>query len=179
MKPEELIFQWQWGMRISHRAHYEAAKYYERLHYLLGVPTVVMSAVLGSTVFASLQHSELEWIKSLMAVLSVSMVALTSLQTFFKYSERAERHKTAAVQIGEVRRELEQNLQFAQIDTAFVKKIREKWDAADRQSPTIPTRIYERTEALVRQSPSHLSRANGNSAQPSVPDEKSSSSAQL
>lgn len=178
MKPEELIFQWQRGMRISHRAHYEAAKYYERLHFLLGVPTVVMSAVLGSTVFASLQHSDIEWIKSLMAVLSVAMVALTSLQTFFKYSERAERHKTAAVQIGEVRRELEQKLQFAQIDDAFVNEIRKKWDAADRQSPTIPTRIYERIEALVHKATAHQYRAGGSLAQPAVPEDKPSSMAQ-
>ncbi len=150
MKPEELINQWQRGLNISHRAHYEAAKYYERLHFLLGIPTVVMSAVLGTTVFTSLQHSDIEWIKSLMAVLSVSMVALTSLQTFFKYSERAERHKTAAVQIGEVRRELEQKLQFEKIDEDFVKAIRGKWDSADRQSPTIPTHIYERIEAFIR-----------------------------
>lgn len=151
MKPEELIAQWQVGLRISHRAHYEASKYYERLHMLLGVPTVILSALLGTAVFASLQHSDAAWIKSLMAVLSVSMVALTSLQTFFKYSERAERHKTAAVQIGEVRRELEQKLQFSQLDEALTKTIREKWDAADRQSPTIPTHIYVRIEKLVRE----------------------------
>ena len=114
-----------------------------------GIPTVVMSALLGTTVFASLQNSDISWIKFLMVVLSVSMVALTSLQTFFKYSERAERHKTAAVQIGEVRRKLEQKLQFVQLDEALMKMIREKWNAADRQSPTIPTHIYERIESLV------------------------------
>jgi hypothetical protein len=150
MKPEELLGQWQNGLRISHRAHYEASKYYERLHLLLSVPTVIMSAVLGTTVFASLQHSDVAWIKLLMAVLSVSMVALTSLQAFFRYSERAERHKTAAVQIGEVRRELEEKLQFSRVDEALVKMIRERWDAADRQSPTIPTQIYLRIEKLVR-----------------------------
>ena len=148
MTPQELINQWHWGLGNSHRAHYEAATYYERLHLWFGVPTVVLSAILGTTVFESLQHADVAWIKTLMAVLSVSMIALTSLQTFFKYSERAERHKTAAVQIGEVRRELEQKLQFGPIDEAFVKAIREKWDAADRQAPTFPPGLYERVQAL-------------------------------
>ena len=103
-----------------------------------------------------------------MAVLSVSRVALTSLQTFFKYSERAERHKTAAVQIGEVRRELEQKLQFAQLDEALTKMIREKWNAADRQSPTIPTHIYERIENLVRKAAEHKS-GKDNVAQQGAP----------
>ena len=150
MTPEELIGQWQQGLGNSHRAHYEAAKYYERLHLWFGVPTVVMSALLGTTVFTSLQHADVAWVKTLMVVLSVSMIALTSLQTFFKYSERAERHKTAAVQIGEVRHELEQKLQFGPVDEAFAKAIREKWDAADRQAPTFPPGLYERVETLRR-----------------------------
>lgn len=104
----EIFGQWQWGLGNSQRTHYEAAKHYERLHLGFGVPTVITSALLGTTVFASLQHADVAWVKTLMAVLSVSMIALTSLQTFFKYSERAERHKTAGVQMGEVRRELEQ-----------------------------------------------------------------------
>ena len=148
MAPGELIGQWLQGLGNSHRAHYEAAKYYERLHLWIGVPTVVMSAALGTTVFTSLQHADDAWIKTLMAVLSVSMIALTSLQTFFKHSERAERHKTAAVQYGEVRRELEQKLQFASVDEAVTKMIREKWDAADRQAPVLPPGLYERVQAL-------------------------------
>jgi hypothetical protein len=161
MSPEKLIRQWQVGLRISHRAHYEASKYYERLHFLLGVPTVVMSAILGTTVFTSLQYEDIEWIKFVMAVLSVAMVALTSLQTFFKYSERAERHKTAAVLVGEVRREFEQKLQFSRFDEALVKLIREKWDAADRQSPTIPSHIYVHTEKLVREAVDQQSASAG------------------
>jgi hypothetical protein len=147
MTPEELIGQWQWGLGNSHRAHYEAATYFERLHLWIGVPTVIVSALLGTTVFTSLQHADAAWVKTLMAVLSVSMIALTSLQTFFKYSERAERHKTAAVQLGEVRRELEQKLQFGPVDEAFARAIRQKWDAADRQAPTFPPGLYDRVNA--------------------------------
>ena len=74
-----------------------------------------MSALLGTTVFTSLQHADVAWVKTLMVVLSVSMIALTSLQTFFKYSERAERHKTAAVQIVKYVASLSRNCNLAQL----------------------------------------------------------------
>lgn len=50
----------------------------------------------------------------------------------------------------------------SKIDDAFMKAIREKWDSADRQSPTIPTKIYERIEALIR-SKVDKSKVDGNS----------------
>ena len=82
MQYDYLIDQWRRGMRISHRAHFEAAKYYERLHLTIGIPTVIISALLGTTVFANLQYSDVNWVKFLLAVLSVTMIALSSLQTF-------------------------------------------------------------------------------------------------
>ncbi len=149
MEPDELIDQWRRGLRISHRAHYEAAKYYQSLHLAFGLPSVIISALLGTTIFTDLQYSNVAWIKTIMAVLSVTMVALSSLQAFLRYAERSERHKAAAVQIGEVRRELEQQLVFLHRDEPTIKVLREKWDAADRQAPTIPSRIYCSVAGLV------------------------------
>jgi uncharacterized membrane protein len=149
---DHLMDQWMSGLRISHRAHFEAAKYYERLHLRIGIPTVIISALLGTTVFANFQHSDNEWIKALLSVLSVAMIALSSLQTFLKYSERSERHRTAAVQLGEVRRELEELLAFnpqKEIDKTIVDVLRKKWDSVDRQAPTIPTKIYVEVESFV------------------------------
>ena len=146
MTNDKLIDQWRLGLRISHRAHFEAAKYYEQRHLMISVPAVVMSAMLGTTVFAHLQFSENSVVKFLLAVCTVSMIVLSSLQAFLKYAECAERHKTAAVQIGEIRRELEQLLAYkpnpADIAVETATVLRKKWDATDRQAPTIPTRIY-------------------------------------
>lgn len=80
-----------------------------------------------------------------MAALSVVTVVLSSLQASLKYGERSERHKAAAVQIGEVRRALEQQLVFGSMSEPETTKLREQWNAADRQAPTIPSRLYEKT----------------------------------
>lgn len=77
-----------------------------------------------------------------MAILSVATVALTSLQGALRFAERSERHKAAAVQLGEIRRALEEQLVFTHRDEQTFAELRKKWDAADRQAPTIPSRIY-------------------------------------
>lgn len=150
MTPKMLIDQWRRGIRISHHAHYEAAKFYYRMHLVLSLPAVLVSALLSTTVFAELQDSTVAWMKTAMAVLSVLTVVLSSLQAALRFAERSERHKTAAVQLGEVRRELEQQLVFEHRDEETIEKLRKKWDSADRQAPTIPSRIYNRVAALTR-----------------------------
>ena len=41
MTPELLVDQWRRGLRIAHRAHYEAAKYYYRMHLVLSLPALI------------------------------------------------------------------------------------------------------------------------------------------
>jgi hypothetical protein len=149
MSPDELLDSWRRGLRISVRAHYESAKYFERLHLMLSLPAVAVSALLGSAVFASLQHSTVAWIKTTMAVLSVVTIGLSSLQASLRFGERAERHKAAANQLGEVRRALEQQFVFMHRDEPATEALRKKWDAADRQAPTIRSRIYNNTAELI------------------------------
>ena len=152
MTPDQLIDQWRRGLRIAHRAHYEAAKYYQRLHLTLGIPTLIISTLFGTSVFANLQYTDVAWVKFALAVLSLTMIALSALQTFLRYSERSERHRTAAVQLGEVRRELEQLLVFCDqhpMDEPTMQALREKWDSIDRQAPTIPSAIYNQIEKQV------------------------------
>ena len=144
MTPETLIDQWRRGLRIGQNAHYEAAKHYHRLHMALSIPTVLISALLSTAVFSTLQNSSDAQVKMLMAVLSVLTVVLTSLQAALRLAERSERHKTAAVQLGEVRRELEQQLVFEHRDEPTIAKLRERWNAEDRQAPTVPSRLYKR-----------------------------------
>lgn len=149
MTPDMLIDQWRRGLRISHAAHNEAAKYFHRWNMLLSIPGVVISAALSTALFAELQNSTSEHTKMLLAVLSVLTVVLTSLQSSLRLSERSERHKSAAVQMGEVRREFEQQIVFEHRDEAVIEKLRKKWDAADRQAPSIPSHIYQREAEKV------------------------------
>ena len=155
MAADTFLDQWALGLRIGHRAHFEAAKHYERLHLTIGIPSVIISALMGTTVFANFEYSSHPGIKMTLAMLSVLMIVFSSLQAFFRYAERSERHRTAAIQLGEVRRELEELLALTakgMLEKDTIDILREKWDAVDRQAPTIPTRIYLRVSELIRSS---------------------------
>ena len=148
--------EWHDGLRIFHRAHSRAAVSYERKNIALGLPTVVLTAVAGTTVFTTISSSPDTWVKVLTGVMSLTAAVLAALQTFLRYSELAERHKGAAQSYGMLRRELEEMLaQSTSTDPPapppadFMKSFRERWDGVDRESPNLPQRIYDEAEAQV------------------------------
>ena len=108
MAGDTFLNEWLLGLRIGHRAHFESAKHYERLHLAIGIPTVIISALMGTTVFANFEYSSRPGMKLTLSILSVLMIVFRSLQAFLRHAERSERHRTAAIQLGEVRRELEE-----------------------------------------------------------------------
>jgi hypothetical protein len=120
---------------------------------LLGIPAVVLSTTAGTTIFATLESVPDLRIRITVGLLSVAAAVLVSLQTFLRYAERAERHKSAAVRYGILRREAEEALAHCSAGEPcpreFFEKVRQRWDAVDQESPTVPPSIYKRTERLV------------------------------
>ena len=78
------------------RAHYLAAKHHSARHKYLGVPVVITTAIVGTTIFVSLsENPSIAW-KITTGLLSITAAILAALQTFFKHAERSEKHKIAA-----------------------------------------------------------------------------------
>jgi GH18 family chitinase len=47
MTDEKLFEDWNRGLRIGRRAQFETAKYYERLHLIIGIPAVVIKVLIS------------------------------------------------------------------------------------------------------------------------------------
>ena len=157
MKHQETFEQWQRGLRIFHRAHARAATLFEQRNIALGLPTVILTAISGTTVFATIESTPETWVKVLTGVMSLAAAVLAALQTFLRFSELAERHKAAAQKYGMLRRELEEALaleatatQPAPLPADFTKSFRERWDTLDCQSPNLPQRLLDQSEAQVK-----------------------------
>ena len=139
-----LVTQWLNGLALLHRGHFTAAKACEQKNIYLGVPVIVLSTIVGSAVFASIQSTSTTSAKIVVGALSITAAIFSGLQTFLKFSERAERHKITATKYGILRRELEQSIALAsdQIpEKAFLDSLRTRWDSLDEESPTLPTRL--------------------------------------
>jgi hypothetical protein len=136
-----------------HEAHYVCAKNLEGLNLKFGLPTVILSTIVGTSVFASLDSSTDNWIKLGLGLLSITSAVLASLQTFLGYAARAEKHKTAAVKYGALRREIKEVLDFCSesepVTKEFMNNLRKRWDAIDSETPTVPEKVYRKAIAEV------------------------------
>lgn len=144
------------GVRLAHICHSRAASHNTRMHRALGIPVVIVTTVVGTTVFSTMGKSPHVALIIVTGLLSLSAAILSSLQTFLSYSANAERHKFAAVKYGMLRRELEQFLddpdESAQVLKEFSENFRVRWDAVDQESPPIPENIHREATAQLKRS---------------------------
>jgi hypothetical protein len=165
MKPNELIEEWHAGIRINVLAHYECSKLFERYHRLLGYPTVILSALAGTAFVSSLTDSSVWWARAFAILLSLTVIVFASLQTFLRYAERAEKHKSAATEFGKLRRELEQTIVLipgGALTASEMESIRVKWGELSTHAPSIPNHVYTRMFLKVWHKP-------GIAGQPHIP----------
>jgi hypothetical protein len=143
-QPIELLKAWLKRARENQFAHYAAARRLEKRHSRIGIPAAVLSAIVGTSVFASLEANVQPWMKIAVGLLSVTAAILTSLQTFWRFSERAERHRKAAAEYASIRREMEQYLTFADgvtLDT--MGRLRKRLDDLASEFPSIDSKDWE------------------------------------
>lgn len=108
MDRANLLRHWRFRVHRVQTGHYEAGRRYDRLHLLLGVPAIAVSALVGTAVFSSLATEKSGVVVTiLVGLLSVTSAVLTSLQTFLKYSEVAERHKLAGARFADLKHRIE------------------------------------------------------------------------
>jgi len=85
------------------RSYYLASKSSDNYHNKLGVPVVIASTIVGTAIFSSLNDEiDFLWLKILTGFISLSAAVLAALQTFFKFSEMAEKHHTSATKYDEL-----------------------------------------------------------------------------
>lgn len=153
MNPDELIRTWHYRVCRIQFAHYDAATHFERLNLVLGIPVIILSTVVGTTVFATLAESSTSIrTQLLVGLMSVLAAVLASLQTFLRFSERAEKHRACGAKYAGLKAELE-IVQALPRETSEMKEFLEsfcaRWGALHSESPTIPDRIYAKATAKV------------------------------
>jgi len=76
--------------------HYRDAEAAFRRHQLMGIPVVIIGAVVTTSIFATLNTSPAIGWKICAGALSLVGAILSALQTFLKFSDKASEHKAAA-----------------------------------------------------------------------------------
>ena len=107
----QLLEHWRKQARTANVAHLRATDSMSRRGFGLGATTTIgLGAVVGTSVFASAQGNAKFNTPFGYALGSLSVLAavLAALQTYFRYSERAEKHRQASRQYGDAVRHIEE-----------------------------------------------------------------------
>ena len=144
---EELLQDWRSRVYAAQSAYYETAEKLQRRNYLLGVPVIIVSTLVGTAVFADWSKTGLlKWIFG-----SVSMAAaiLAGLQTFLKFGENATLNGTAADWFAAIRRDIDQVLALPPELRGHPKEcldsIRQEINRAGQKSPELSEKLWRRT----------------------------------
>ena len=143
-----LLRRWQRGTRVLQVAHILAANHSHRLNRLLGILVVMLTTIVGTSIFASIQLQTTIYAKIAVGLLSLAAAVLSSLQLFLRYDDMADSHKDAFARYGELRRELEQYIAFSPNNlndlSTSIERLRTRWDSTDKESPPLPQNLHDR-----------------------------------
>lgn len=177
-----LLETWRVRVRKLEKAHYRSATACRIYNYSLGIPLVVLTTIIASEVyqvFRILAEDQYPLIvstndvdgevlaqvssESLLALQTESFIVLVfglaapilaAIQTFMRFPERAEAHRTAASRFGLIKHEIEQSMIIAPDDdegrSGLVTRIKDSMVDAMQQSPSVGVISLWRTNRRMR-----------------------------
>jgi hypothetical protein len=150
---EQLLAKWQRRMTACQHAYYLEAERFRRWHFWLGIPAVVLSSVVGTAVFATLEKTDIGMFPRIfIALVSIAAAVLAGLQTFLRLAETASSHGAAADWYAAIKRDIEQLLAMRAEDRGNAKTstdtLRKEINKVGQKSPelreTLWTKVAER-----------------------------------
>ncbi len=143
---EQLLEDWRKRVYAAQSAHYASADRFRLLNYVVGVPAIVFSSIVGTAIFVGLEKDS----PRAFAVAFASIVAavLSGLQTFLRFAERAAQHGTAGDWYSAIRRDIEQILHLPVESRGKAKDcldtIRKEMNRAGQDAPELSVRLWQR-----------------------------------
>jgi hypothetical protein len=142
----QLLEDWHKRVYAAQSAHYAAADVFRLLNYVVGIPAVVFSSIVGTAIFVGLEHDSPRTL--VVALASILAAVLAGLQTFLRFPERAARHATAADWYSAIRRDIEQVLhlpvEFRGSAKGCLDRVRKEINRAGQDAPELNVRLWKR-----------------------------------
>ena len=143
---DRLLQDWRKRVYAAQAAYYETGERYRHLNYLLGIPVVIVSSLVGAAIFADIDKVGSH--KLLVGSVSVVAGILSSLQIFLKFGENATLHGAAGDWFAAIRRDIEQLLALPPELRGSPKEsldtIRQEMNRAGQKAPELGERLWRR-----------------------------------
>src|SRR5439155_23811219 len=106
-----LLQSWHRRVAAAEAGHRLMAERMRRRYLMLGVPIIVLTTVVGTSVFASLQNAKVPTtVRIVVGSISIIAAVLSSLQSFLRYGMRSEGHRIATIRYETLRRDISELL---------------------------------------------------------------------
>ena len=145
---DELLTGWLIHTHKARDRHDEAARRYAKGQYALGIPSLIVSTIVGTSVFAALSSKEVPplWV----GLLSILAAVLAALQTFLDFGGRSDKHRSAAVKYKASIRLLEEAMvqlkRGAEPTKDDIAAIRTMLDGLEETAPVVMPKIFDAIE---------------------------------
>jgi len=127
-----LLQSWNSSLLQIYNQHYSYAIRLNRLNYWFSFPIIIISAVIGTSLFATISQQQILFIRVLVAASSLTVAVVSALQVFMKFPERAEKHHEAGAKFAALHKELSQIIAFPPNDESnlyeWISIFRKAWD---------------------------------------------------
>lgn len=127
----------------SSKSHFEAASFWQRAHYWLGIPSALLSGIAGASALSSMNHHEV-----IAGVLALIVAVLASLNVFLNPQQKAATHQRAGTDYAALRNNARI---FHSVECpshpdaiARLKELGDLRDSLNRKAPGISRRFFER-----------------------------------
>jgi hypothetical protein len=144
-----LLEDWHFRVTRAQFGHQISADRTHIWHLLLGVPVVIFTTVVGTGAFAAINQDTNDFWKVAAGTVSIVAAVLASMQTFFGFGERSDRHRIAATRYASTRRSIE--LALTSHDAAAVPFIKGEMDRTGAASPQIDKENWEKANLLAEE----------------------------
>lgn len=146
-KLEDVLENWRLRAWASQIAHYRVASRLRTRDRALGLPVVILTTAVGTSIFATLNEQTVDlWLKILAGTVSLGAAILAGIQTFFGFAQRADQHVLAADWYAAIRRNIEQLLAMPREWRGDAKEcldgVRKEMNHVGSQFPEIGERIW-------------------------------------
>lgn len=149
-----LVGEWHQHLRTMNRVHREMQADAGKRARSLAMATTVISAVVGTSIFTTIESSPAVGWKIAVGMLSIAGAVFGAIQSSLNLADRQAQHQSAAEAFGQLRREIEIWGALGSVDTLDAKDLKEfveRWNNAEAGAPSIPTDKYWESATKVSQ----------------------------
>ena len=144
----DLLKDWRNRAYACQTAYFQDSERCRRWNYKLGIPVVVLSTVVGTTIFANELDAQGGSLRYFFGGISVLAAILASLQTFLRFAESANKCAVAGEWYASIRRDIDEMLALPPRLRGNPKKcldsIRGQMNEAGQKTPELPQSLWIR-----------------------------------